>query len=413
LLVLVVYLPALSGQFLSDDDSNVTKRAPLRSFAGLSRIWFEPGATQQYYPLTHTSFWLDYHLWGLNPFGYHVENVLLHALSSILLWLTLRRLAVKGAWLGAALFALHPVCVESVAWITERKNTLSAFFFLSAILASLEFWLPQSVLAKTGPNRPGLASDNPYGPRKFYWLTFVLYLCALWSKTATVALPVIVLLLLWWKRGGFARRNLIFLVPFFAAGTAMGLITMWVESHDLGATGLEWEGISRLQRGLIGARALWFYLGKLFWPHPLMFMYPRWNVRAGDPLAYLPLAAGIALLLLLWRYRQGWGRPVLFVAAYFVCMLVPLFQRRVLPLFIRVRSFPVSRLHWPAGFARRRNYASPGIRPATETLVGTHYLCPVAAYPGSPFLASDRNSPRPGCSLARHTRPQSGLLDGS
>jgi hypothetical protein len=106
LLVLVVYLPSLSGQFLWDEDSNVTKRAPLRSLSGLSRIWFEPGATQQYYPLTHTSFWLDYHLWGLNPFGYRLENVLLHALSAILLWLILRRIEVKGAWLGAALFAL-------------------------------------------------------------------------------------------------------------------------------------------------------------------------------------------------------------------------------------------------------------------------------------------------------------------
>jgi len=322
LLVFAVYLPSMSGQFLWDDDSNITKRGPLRSFVGLSRIWFEPGATQQYYPLTHTSFWLDYHLWGLNPFGYHLENVLLHALSAILVWLILRRLAAKGAWLGAALFALHPVCVESVAWITERKNTLAAFFFLAAILASLEYWLPERATANRSPSQ-SRPTDDSYGPRKFYWLTIALYLCALWSKTATVALPVIILLLLWWKRGGFARRDLLLLVPFFAAGTATGLITMWVESHELGATGLEWEGISRLERGLIGARALWFYLGKLLWPHPLMFMYPRWTVRANDPLAYVPLAAAIALPLLLWRYRQGWGRPALFVVAYFVCMLFP------------------------------------------------------------------------------------------
>jgi tetratricopeptide (TPR) repeat protein len=322
-LVLVVYLPSLSGEFLWDDDSNVTKRGPLRSLAGLWRIWFQPGATQQYYPLTHTSFWLDYHVWGLNPFGYHLENVILHALSAILLWLILRRLKVKGTWLGAALFALHPVGVESVAWITERKNTLSAFFFLGAMLASLEFWLPEQTKSAGRLTQTGLSPDEPYGPRKFYWLTFALYLCALWAKTATVALPVIVLLLLWWKRGGFARRSLALLVPFFAAGTAMGLITMWVERHDLGATGLEWAGISRLERGLIGARALWFYLGRLVWPHPLMFMYPRWTVRADDPRAYIPLVAAIAVLLLLWRNRHGWGRPSLFVAAYFVCMLFP------------------------------------------------------------------------------------------
>ena len=323
LLVLVAYLPALSGQFLWDDDSNVTKRGALRSLAGLWRIWFEPGATQQYYPLTHTSFWLDYHFWGLHPLGYHVENCLLHAMSAVLLWLILRRLAVKGAWLGAALFALHPVCVESVAWITERKNTLSGFFFLAAILAALGFWLPGGAIAGKSLREPARSPDNSYGPWKFYWLTLILYLCALCSKTATVALPVIVLLLLFWKRGGFARRDLGLLVPFFAAGTAMGLITMWVEKHDLGAAGLEWSGISRLERGLIGARALWFYLGKLLWPHPLMFMYPRWTVRASEPLAYVPLVAAIAVLLLLWRYREGRGRPVFFVAAYFVCMLLP------------------------------------------------------------------------------------------
>src|SRR3974390_3136997 len=189
LLVLLAYLPALLGQFLWDDDSNVTKRAPLRSLAGLWRIWFEPGATQQYYPLTHTSFWLDYHLWGLNPFGYHVENVLLHALSAMLLWLILRRLAVRGAWLGAALFALHPVCVESVAWITERKNTLSGFFFLAAMLAALGFWLPEGAKAGKSRGQPKGSRQNSYGPWKFYWLTLGLYLCALWSKTATVALP--------------------------------------------------------------------------------------------------------------------------------------------------------------------------------------------------------------------------------
>jgi tetratricopeptide (TPR) repeat protein len=336
----VAYLPALSGQFLWDDDSNVTKRAPLRSLAGLWRIWFEPGATQQYYPLTHSSFWLDYHLWGLHPFGYHAENVLLHALSAILLWFILRRLSVRGAWLGAALFALHPVCVESVAWITERKNTLSGFFFLGATLAALRFWLPEPALGGRTTSLPALSGvmgrrscdrrymmrhspGGSYGPWKFYWLTLSLYLCALWSKTATVALPVIVLLSLWWKRGGFGKRDLGLLAPFFLAGTAMGLITMWVERHDLGATGLEWAGISRLERGLIGARALWFYLGKLLWPHPLMFMYPRWTVRAEQPLAYVPLVAALGVLLLLWQYRQSWGRPTIFVAGYFLCMLFP------------------------------------------------------------------------------------------
>src|SRR5580698_8466265 len=139
LLVMLAYLPAVRGQFIWDDDFHVVKSAPLRSLAGLWRIWFEPGATQQYYPLTHSSFWLDYHLWGLHPMAYHIENILLHGLSAVMLWRLLRRLNVPGAWLGAALFALHPVNVESVAWITERKNTLSGVFFMGALLAAANF----------------------------------------------------------------------------------------------------------------------------------------------------------------------------------------------------------------------------------------------------------------------------------
>src|SRR5580693_9108857 len=200
LLVAVVYLPALRGDFIWDDDSNITKSAPLRSLRGLWQIWTKPGATQQYYPITHSTFWLDYHVWGLNTFGYHLENVLLHALSAMLLWVILRRLAVPGAWLGAALFALHPVNVETVAWITERKNTLSGVFFMGSMLASVTFWRldtarPASVAGKSG------AAPESHDLWRFYWLALGLYLCALLSKTATIGLPAVILLLIWWKRG--------------------------------------------------------------------------------------------------------------------------------------------------------------------------------------------------------------------
>jgi len=129
LAVLLAYAPVWRGQPIWDDDAHMT-RPELRSLGGLWRIWFEPGATQQYYPLTWTSFWIDYHLWGLAPFMYHAENILLHGINAVLVWRILRRLNVPGAWFGAALFALHPVCVESVAWVSERKNTLSGLCFL-------------------------------------------------------------------------------------------------------------------------------------------------------------------------------------------------------------------------------------------------------------------------------------------
>jgi tetratricopeptide (TPR) repeat protein len=356
LLVVAAFLPALRGQFIWDDDYNIIKSVPLRTLAGLWRIWFEPGATQQYYPLTHTSFWLDYHLWGLHPMAYHAENILLHAISAVLVWRILGRLGVRGAWLGAALFAVHPVCVESVAWITERKNTLAGVCFLASVLAAIEFWLPaqnpeperhrpvgahtKNKLGKRGSLSPqewpsienGAAvsaketevSKQIFGPWKFYWLALAFYLCALASKTATVGLPGVILLLAWWKRGRFVMKDGILLVPFLALGLGMALITISIEHRLMliGANAEEWD-FSLAQRCLIAGRALWFYLGKLFWPHPLMFVYPRWELETAPWPGYVAVATAVAGFLWLWRNRRGWGRPVLAAAGYFIILLFP------------------------------------------------------------------------------------------
>ena len=229
----IAYLPVWHAGFIWDDDSNVTGNLPLRSLAGLRQIWFEPGATQQYYPLTYTSFWVEYHLWGLNPLGYHAANVLLHALNALLVWLLLRRLSVPGAWLAAALFALHPVGVESVAWVTERKNTLSGFLYLASALACLRFWLPAAVAGSCAGSCAQTAAARR-GPWRFYWLGLVLYLCALGSKTATVPLPVVLLLVMWWKRRRIGWRELYLVLPFLMIGVAMGLVTIWAENHGVG-----------------------------------------------------------------------------------------------------------------------------------------------------------------------------------
>jgi len=324
LLVIVVYLPALHGQFIWDDDFHVVKSAPLRSLAGLGRIWFEPGATQQYYPLTHSSFWLDYHLWGLHPMAYHVENVLLHALSAVLLWLLLRRLEVRGAWLGGALFALHPVCVESVAWITERKNTLAGVFFLAAARGAVEFWLPLPAPRVAKSANEAAITQPDYGRRKFYWIALLLYLCALWSKTATVGLPAVILLLAWWKRRRVTWRGGILLAPFVALGLGLGLVTNSIEHQFIlhSANAEDWN-FSPVQRCLIAGRAMWFYLAKLCWPYPLMFVYPRWNVATESWPGWLALGAAATVWFLLWRKRRTWARPVLAAAGYFVIMLFP------------------------------------------------------------------------------------------
>ncbi len=325
LLVCFAYLPSLSGGFIWDDDTNVTDNLQLRTLAGLRRIWLEPGATQQFYPITYTSFWLDHHLLGSNPFGYHLENVLLHALAALLLWRLLAKLRVPGAWLGAALFALHPVCVESIAWVTERKNTLSGVFFLGSLLAATKFWLPNLNPAMPISKAVNRAKTSPaamdFGPWKFYWLALILYTGALMSKTSAVGLPVVILLLLWWQHRKPDWHGLGLTAPFFAVGLAMGLITMKVEK-SMGASGEGWA-YSPLERCLIAGRDLWFYLGKLIWPHPLTFFYPRWAVHVLQPWGYLLLAAIVVGSALLWRKREGWGRPALFVVGYFVAMLFP------------------------------------------------------------------------------------------
>jgi tetratricopeptide (TPR) repeat protein len=322
LLVVMAYLPSLSGQFIWDDDFHVTKCEPLRSLAGLGRIWFEPGATQQYYPLTWSTFWIDYHLWGLRPFAYHVENIFLHAINAVLLWRILRRLNVTGAWLGAALFALHPVCVESVAWISERKNTLSGLFFLLCLRAAIEFWLPQNAAPAKSEQVENPKTD--YGAWKFYWLTLLLYLCAVWSKSVTAVLPGVFLLLVWWKRGGSRWKDWLLVVPFLAIGLTMGLIMARIEhGFVLEAGNLDEWKLLLPEKFIIAGRALWFYLAKLCWPYPLVFIYPRWILHASEPLAYLPLAAAVTGGGLLWWKRKTWGRPVLVALGYFVIVLLP------------------------------------------------------------------------------------------
>ncbi len=325
-LVVVVYIPALRGQFIWDDDAHVTRNLTLHSLSGLVHIWFQPGATQQYYPLMYSTLWMDYHLWGLNPVPYHLENILFHALNAILVWRILRRLEVRGAWLGAAFFALHPVCVESVAWISERKNTLSGFFFLLSLFAAIEFWLPRRVEARTRVDEKGAAPQAIFGPWKFYTLALFLYLCALWSKTAIVGLPGVILILVWWKRGRVHLKDALLVVPFLALGLAIGLLTVSIEhKFILDASNLDEWKLSLGQKFIIAGRALWFYLGKLCAPYPLMFVYPRWNIQASQPLAYLPLAAAVLGAGLLWVKRNTWqwAHPTLVAVGYFVVMLFP------------------------------------------------------------------------------------------
>ncbi len=282
---LLVYLPALGGGTIWDDAGHIT-RADLQSLTGLMRIWFEPGATQQYYPLLHSAFWLEHHLWGDAAIGYHVLNVLLHATAACLFATVLRRLAVPGAWFAATIFALHPVCVESVAWISEQKNTLSTVLYLSAMLAYLRF---------NSTRRP---AD--------YGAATAIFVAALFTKTVTATLPATLLVIFWWQRGRLeTRRDVAPLLPWFVLGALGGLFTAHFERELIGAQGSDFV-LSFVDRGLVAGRVVWFYLGKLIWPADLIFIYPRWTIDVGDAVQWLfPLATLGLLGAAAWWVRRS------------------------------------------------------------------------------------------------------------
>jgi tetratricopeptide (TPR) repeat protein len=311
LATILAYLPVWHAGYIFDDDQYVTANPALRSLAGLGQIWFQPSVSPQYYPVVFTSFWLEYHFWGLNPMGYHVGNVLLHALAALLLWRVLVRLRLPGAWLAAAIFALHPVMVESVAWVTERKNVLSAVFYFATALAYWRWREPLAGAEKSGPVA-----------RRWYFIALGLFLAALLSKTAVCSLPAALLLVVWWQQGRVQGREVWPLLPFFAAAAGLALLTARLEQTQVGAAGPEWA-IGFPERCVIAGRALWFYAGKLFWPEQLTFIYPRWPVGGGSGWLWLYPAAAVALVGGLWRLRRQLGRGPLVATLFFGGTLLP------------------------------------------------------------------------------------------
>ncbi len=287
--VILAYHPAWQGGFIWDDDTHIT--APgLRSWHGLYRIWFDVRATQQYYPLTETGFWVQYKLWGNAVLGYHLVNILLHALASVMVALVLRQLAIPGALLAAAIFALHPINVETVAWITEQKNTLSAVFYLGAAMAYFRF-------------------DQNRGA-SWYLAALVLFVLSLASKIVAVTLPAALLVIFWWQRGRLSwRRDVLPLLPFFAIGVVAGVFVSWVERKLTGAEGPDFE-LSILQRCLLPGRVIWFYLGKLCWPADLHFIYPRWEINPGVWWQYVFPLALLMLVGVLWWLSWRWRGPL-------------------------------------------------------------------------------------------------------
>ena len=311
LAVILAYQPVWHAGFFWDDEPHVTANPCIVGPLGLKEIWTTNAA--DICPLVLTTFWAEHALWGLAPLPYHLVNVLMHGACAVVLWRVLRSLQVPGAWLGAALWALHPVQVESVAWITEMKNTQSGLFFLLSILFFLRW------LKARDPERKNTGA----GLLTSYALTLIFAALAMASKSSTVILPVVLCLGAWWVEGRWHWRNLTRVAPVFLMSIAASALSIWTQKLQL-AIGNDPQWVRTWPERLATAGdAVWFYLGKLLWPHPLIAIYPRWQIDAGQWVSYLPLLAVIIVLFILWLKRESWSRPWFFVFAYFLAALLP------------------------------------------------------------------------------------------
>ncbi|MGI8905583.1 MAG: tetratricopeptide repeat protein [Candidatus Sumerlaeaceae bacterium] len=315
---LVLYLPAIGGEFLWDDFDYISQSRTIRSPDGLWNIFFNPRSLPfpygtQYYPLVYGSFWLEYRVWKLNPEGYHLANVLLHGLSAVLIYWLLQQLRVRGAWLCAVLFAIHPVHVESVAWIVERKNTLSLFLALLA----LRCYLP---LAGLGDRSPPPLSRARTTAR--YLGALLLFGASLLAKTVTCTLPAVILVLQYWKRGTLRWKDFGVMLPFFAIGLLAGLPTITAEQHYVGASGSDFD-IPLLNRFLLAGSAIWFYAERLLAPWPLSFFYHRWTLDSHSTVQWTLLVAALVTPLALFLARKQISRGPLAAVLIFGGVLFP------------------------------------------------------------------------------------------
>jgi len=336
-LAVLAYVPALHGGFVFDDDNLLTRNPLIPAADGLGRFWLT-GEAVDYWPVTMTSFWLEWRLWGMDPTGYHALNLLLHIGDALLVWAVLRRLGVPGAYWAALLFAVHPVNVQSVAWIAQRKNTLSLLFFLASIHWFLRSrWFEVERVVPNPPSVAGLGTTRPTFD-SFYWLSLLAFLLAMLSKGSVAVLPLVLLGLVAWRRR-LVAADFMKVAPFLAVAVALTLVNIRFQNHGLTAP---IRAAGPLERLLDAGAVTWFYLGKALLPVDLTFIYPLWRVRPADPFWWLPLLGAIGLTILLWRKARlrslnanfdaanspshgggGIWRMVLFAWGYFCVALIP------------------------------------------------------------------------------------------
>ncbi len=338
LAALLAYLPSISGGFIFDDDLLLTNNRLIKAPDGLRRFWCTAEATD-YWPVTNTTLWFEWRLWKMNPLGYHVTNLFLHILAALLVWLILRKLSLPGAFWAALIFAVHPVNVESVAWISSRKNLLAMLFFLLSIVCYLRQFLASSS-ANAQRSRHTPCADPAHGVcglliGPWYWLSLLAFVLAMLSKGSVAVLPLLLLGIIWWQRMGtvpifasakmglspsVSRWDLVRTAPFFVVAVVLAGVNMWFQTHGSGKV-IRTAGF--VERLLGAGTVVWVYLYKALLPVDLAFVYPQWHIQTGNLLWWLPLMAAVVVTAVLWGYRRVWSRPFLFAWGFFCVSLVP------------------------------------------------------------------------------------------
>ncbi len=318
----IAYLPSLNGGFIWDDNPLLANNLIIKASDGLYRIWCTT-KTIDYWPVTNTSFWIEWRLWGMNSTGYHVTNLILHTLEALLIWVILRKLSIPGAFFAALIFAVHPVNVESVAWIAQRKSLLAMLFFLLSILCYLTHFS-----VSCNDNAQGSRRTPCAGPAhgvsglltgRWYWLSLAAFVLAMLSKGSVAVLPVLLLGIVWWLRP-LTRRDLVRIAPFFLVAGVLAGVNVWFQTRG---TGYVIRSADFTERLLGAGSVVWFYLYKALLPLGLVFVYPRWHIQAENVLWWLPLIAVLAVTAILWCYRKRWSRPLMFAWGFFCVALAP------------------------------------------------------------------------------------------
>jgi tetratricopeptide (TPR) repeat protein len=330
----LVYLPCISGGYLLDDTQLLTDNILVKLSNGLYHFWCtnEP---IDYWPATNTTFWLEWRLWQMHLSGYHVTNLILHVVESLLIWIILRKLSVPGAFWAGLIFAVHPVNVEAVAWISQRKNVTAMLFFLLSILWYLKHLSlsggdvngsRREPVAETAHGVCGLHTDADQTRGvsgqlfdRWYWMSLAAFVLAMLGKGSVAILPALLLGIIWWLRP-LTRRDLVRIAPYFIIGVILVEANVWFQRHGV-ETAIRTAGFAER---LVGAGGVvWFYLYKAILPIDLSFVYPRWGIQAGNPLWWTPLLAALAVTAVLWAYRKTWSRPLLFAWGFFCTALLP------------------------------------------------------------------------------------------